>query len=335
MSKIEILSNARFFAPEEPAVAHAPGPSPFLQQERQNKADSQADEPSWEAIAPRLETPAVQARVQEILRQYPVAQGALLELLWVAQNELGWVPHAAIAWAARLSGCSNAHAWGVATFYTMYHHAPQGRFLLQFCQNICCHIAGAESVIEAAEAELGIRAGETTKDGLFTLLRVECLGACGAGPVMLVGDDFANDVKDGKLVLTMGAGLDGEKVRRIIAWCRDRAQKMPVEPARDPLGGATPAAHGAPQAPDFAPPPPALAVKAVAGEAGVALTWKIAPEVSALSVERLDGKTWKSIGAPGIKDKEFVDAAGKAGMGYRVIASSAERVARPTEVVAA
>jgi hypothetical protein len=201
---------------------------------------------------------------------------------------------------------------------------------LQFCQNICCHTAGAESIISLAEKKLGIKTGETTEDNLFTIVRVECLGACGNGPVMLVNDDFATDVIDGKLAMPLNIGLNGERLDKIIAWCRERKAKMPREPKRDPLGGATLAVHGEPQAMDFAPAPPALGVKATAGEKGVSIVWKIAPEVTALAVERKSGSKWEFVGKPGVKDKEFIDESGKPGCEYRIIATSGERVAKPS-----
>lgn len=329
--------------------AHPAGPHPVVPGaspcEQQGHAHAQTAQPTWSELSSRLETPAMQARVAELLKLYPQGQGALLEVLWLAQGVLGWVPRAAIRWAAEKCGCSPAHAYGVATFYTMYQHAPVGRFLLQFCQNVCCHVAGAEDVIALAERELGVKAnGGTTPDGLFTLLRVECLGACGNGPVMLVNDDFATDVVDGKLAMQHNQGLNAERIGKIIAWCRERAKNMPFEPARDPMGGVIQGAMGhpgaqgataAPQVPDFAPPPPALSVTAVKGEQGVALTWKIAPEVTALSVERKQGASWVSVGAPGVRDKEFVDVGGAVGAEYRIVATSASRVAKPSAVAVA
>lgn len=338
---LHFVPNALYNNPAGPHAAQT-GPTPA---EQVGHKHAPVVQPAWSAIAPELESAAVKARVADLLRHYPVAQGALLEVLWVAQSELGWVPREAIRWAAKQCDCSPAHAFGVATFYTMYNHAPVGRFLLQFCQNVCCHIAGAEDVIAIAERQLGVKAnGGTTSDGLFTLLRVECLGACGNGPVMLVNDDFATDVVDGKLVMPPNVGLNEERIAKVIAWCRDRAAKMPAEPARDPMGGVLTGATGHPgaigavanaQQGDFAPPPPALGVNAVHGETGVTLTWKIAPEVSALQVERLDGSAWKAVGNPGIKDKDFVDASGVAGSQYRIVATSGSRVAKPSAVATA
>jgi NADH-quinone oxidoreductase E subunit len=282
-----------------------------------------------------LNSSEIKGRVEALLKQYPVKQGALLEILWVAQSELGWVPKEAVRWAAQICECSPAHAWGVATFYTMYKHAPTGRFFLQFCQNVCCHAAGAESIISIAENKLGIKTGETTEDNLFTIARVECLGACGNGPVMLVNDDFATDVVNGNLAMPLNTGLNEERLDKIISWCKDRAAKMPQEPKRDPLGGITGAIHGKPLGLDFAPAPPALGVKAISGESGVSVVWKVAPEVTALAVERKSGSEWKLVGNPSVKDKEFIDASGKPGCEYRIIATSGGRVAKPSAAAVA
>jgi hypothetical protein len=226
----------------------------------------------------------------------------------------------------------------------MYKHAPTGRFLLQFCRNISCHVMGAPDVIAYTEKSLNIKTGGTTPDGLFTLVQVECLGACGNGPVMLVNDEFATDVEAGKLTLKPGVGLTPERIDKILQWCHTREAEFTVEPPREALGGVVkdhkghpgaPGASAKPQAADYAPPSPVLAVKAVASEAGVTLTWKAAPEFTRITVERLEGSSWKEVGAPGLRDKEFIDAAGKAGSEYRMIATSGARVAKPSAVAKA
>jgi len=323
---IEFISNTNF-APSNPK------PEEFGEPLHLQKGHKSGEpQPTYKDIS-KLNSAEINERVETLLKQYPVKQGALLEVLWVIQSELGWVPRESVRWAAKMCECSPAHAWGVATFYTMYKHAPTGRFLLQFCQNICCHVTGAEDIIQIAEKKLGIKTGETTKDNLFTIVRVECLGACGNGPVMLVNDDFATDIVGGKLAMPPNIGLNEERLDKIIAWCKERAEKLQQEPKRDPLGGITGAIHGEPQSPDFAPPPPALGVKATAMDNGVSIVWKIAPEVTSLAVERKNGSKWEAIGNPGVKDKEFIDANGKAGCEYRVIATSGARVAKPSAEV--
>jgi NADH-quinone oxidoreductase E subunit len=324
---IEFVSNTNF-APSNPKPEEIGEP---LHLHLGHKSD--AAQPTYEEVSAKLNSAEIKERVEILLKQYPVKQGALLEVLWIIQSELGWVPQASVKWAAKMCECSPAHAWGVATFYTMYKQAPTGRFLLQFCQNICCHVAGAENIIQIAEKKLGIKAGETTKDNLFTIVRGECLGACGNGPVMLVNDDFATDVADGCLAMPKNAGLNEERLDKIIAWCKERAAKLPQEPKREPLGGITGAVHGEALGLDFAPPPPALGIKATVIEGGVSIAWKIAPEVTALAVERKNGFKWEAIGNPDIKAKEFIDTSGQAGCEYRVIATSGTRAAKPSSFI--
>ncbi|MBO4525324.1 MAG: NAD(P)H-dependent oxidoreductase subunit E, partial [Bacteroidales bacterium] len=138
-----------------------------------NKAVPQ---PAPKEVLAKLDTPEIKERCADLLSRYPVGQGALLEVLWLVQGVFGWVPTEGIRWAANVCGCAPAHALGVATFYTMYNHAPKGKFLLQFCRNISCTIKGAPSLIAYVEKALNIKTGETTPDGLFTILQVECLG---------------------------------------------------------------------------------------------------------------------------------------------------------------
>jgi hypothetical protein len=172
---------------------------------------------------------------------------------------------------------------------------------------------------------------------MFTILQVECLGSCGNGPMMLVNDDFATDVVDGQLKMKRGTTLTEASIDRIIDWCKAHANNIPKH---DVLGGVVkghgdhPGAPGAtakPQVADYAPPSPVLDVKAEADENGATLTWKGAPEFTKIVVEKKDGSNWVAVGEPGVKDKAFVDAAGKVGDVYRMIATSGERTAKPSK----
>lgn len=314
-------------------------PSPADQFGHANPIQAQ---PSWAEIAPLLETPAIKERVSDLLSRYPVGQGALLEVLWLAQDAIGWLPNEAIRWAADVCGCSAAHAYGVSTFYTMYKHVPTGRFLLQFCHNISCHLRGAPSILEYAQKALNIKSGETTPDGLFTIVEVECLAACGNAPAMLVNDDYATDVENGELVMKPGVGLTPERFDKILKWCYAREEKFPgKEPPREVLGGmvkghgghaGAPGATAKPQVSDYAPPSPVLNVVALVDANGATLTWKGAPEFTELTVEKNVGGKWSEVGKPGVKDKQFVDPEGHVGDEYRMIAVSGARTAKPSRV---
>ena len=290
--------------------------------------------PTAEVLA-KLNTPEIKERCADLLSRYPVGQAALLEVLWLVQGVFGWVPREGIRWAANVCGCAPAHALGVATFYTMYNHAPKGKFLLQFCRNISCTIT---SLIAYVEHALNIKTGETTPDGLFTILQVECLGSCGNGPMMLVNDDFATDADGDVLTMKPGTKLTTDSIDRILKWCYAHEDNIPKH---DVLGGTVkghcghPGAPGAiakPQVADYAPPSPVLNVKSEADETGATLTWKGAPEFTKIVVEKKNGNDWVAVGEPGVKDKAFVDPNGKVGDEYRMIATSGERVAKPSAV---
>lgn len=325
-------NNLKFDRPEQPIGAM---PDPAQTFGHVNKIQEQ---PNPKEVLEKLSTPEIKERCADLLSRYPEGQGALLEVLWLVQGVFGWVPTEGIRWAANVCGCAPAHALGVATFYTMYNHAPKGKFMLQFCRNISCAIKGAQPLIKYIENKLGIKSGETTPDGLFTILQVECLGSCGNGPMMLVNDDFATDVVDGQLKMKRGTTLTEESIDRIVEWCKAHADNVPKH---DVLGGVVkghcghPGAPGAtakPQVNDYAPPSPVLCVKAEADAAGATLTWKGAPEFTKIVVEKKSGNDWVVVGEPGVKDKAFVDAAGKVGDEYRMIATSGERVAKPSAV---
>ena len=300
-----------------------------------NKAVPQ---PAPKEVLAKLDTPEIKERCADLLSRYPVGQGALLEVLWLVQGVFGWVPTEGIRWAANVCGCAPAHAFGVATFYTMYNHAPKGKFLLQFCRNISCAIKGAQPLIKYVENKLGVKSGETTPDGMFTVLQVECLGSCGNGPMMLVNDDFATDADGDVLTMKPGSKLTTDSIDRILKWCYAHEDNIPKH---DVLGGTVkghcghPGAPGAiakPQVADYAPPSPVLNVKSEADETGATLTWKGAPEFTKLVVEKKNGASWVAVGEPGVKDKAFVDPNGKVGDEYRMIATSGERVAKPSAV---
>jgi NADH-quinone oxidoreductase subunit E len=125
-----------------------------------------------------------------LLTRYPDGKAAILPALYLAQKEFGYVSDEAIVYIAGLVGTSSAEVEGVATFYTMYNRKPVGKYHVQICRNISCSLLGAEHLIEHVSKKLGVRPGETTPDGKFTLTKVECLGSCGTAPVMQVNDEY-------------------------------------------------------------------------------------------------------------------------------------------------
>jgi NADH-quinone oxidoreductase subunit E len=132
-------------------------------------------------------------------RKYPNREAMILPTLHLAQREFGYVSLEAMEYVAGLCGVSPARIYGVATFYTMYNKQKVGRHLVQVCMNLPCMLLGAAEVYEYISKKLGIKDGETTADGRFTLMKVECLGACGNAPMMQVNDDYYEDLTPEKV----------------------------------------------------------------------------------------------------------------------------------------
>ncbi len=133
---------------------------------------------------------------ERILARYPERQAAILPTLHLAQREFGYVSDDAVRYVAELLGLSPAGVEGVATFYTMCRRKPVGRYHLQICRNLSCSLMGAEALIEHVSKRLGVKPGETTPDGRFTLSTVECLGSCGSAPVMQVNGDYYENLTE-------------------------------------------------------------------------------------------------------------------------------------------
>lgn len=131
-----------------------------------------------------------QKEIDDILSRYPVRRSALIPLLYLAQGDAGFVSEAAMKEIAGLLRLTPPQVYETATFYTMLNLKPVGKFHLQVCKSLMCGLAGSDTVIEWVKTKLGIRPGETTADGLFTLTMVECLAACGTAPMMQVNEDY-------------------------------------------------------------------------------------------------------------------------------------------------
>lgn len=136
-------------------------------------------------------TPERRAELDRILRRYPEDQrkSALLAALYLVQEQQGYVSGRAMEHVAEVIGCSRAEVEDVVSYYVMFFTRPVGRHVLQVCRTLSCALNGAGRVTEAIARELGIRPGETTADGEFTLMEMECLGACDRAPVLMVNNE--------------------------------------------------------------------------------------------------------------------------------------------------
>ena len=137
--------------------------------------------------------------LDRIFGRYATKQAALLPALYLAQREFGFVSVEAMEYVAGVLGVSPTRVYEVATFYTMYNKQPVGKYFIQVCTNICCALRGGMDLFAYLSKKLGIAEGQTTKDGLFTLVKVECLGACGNAPMMQVNDDYYEDLTPAKV----------------------------------------------------------------------------------------------------------------------------------------
>ena len=125
-----------------------------------------------------------------VLDEYAKVEGSLITILQKAQEIYGYLPIDVIYHIAESTGNSPAKVLGVATFYTQFRLQPIGKYLIMQCQGTACHVNGSERIAAAITEELGIRDGETTEDGLFSLELVNCLGSCALAPVMVVDDTY-------------------------------------------------------------------------------------------------------------------------------------------------
>lgn len=138
-------------------------------------------------------------RIEELMSGYPKREAAALPVLYLAQKEFGCIDENALAAVAGVLQVSRAKAYGLATYYSMFSTEPLGRNVIYLCDNLACTLLGAESLLAHLERKLGIRMGETTGDGRFTLRNAECLGSCGQAPVMLVNDSFYEALTESKI----------------------------------------------------------------------------------------------------------------------------------------
>ena len=137
--------------------------------------------------------------LDRIFGRYMTKQAALLPVLYLAQREFGYVSLEAMEYVAGIVGLTPARVYEVATFYTMYNKQPVGKYFIQPCTNISCALRGGMDLFAYLSKKLGIAEGQTTKDGRFTLVKVECLGACGNAPMMQVNDDYYEDLAPAKV----------------------------------------------------------------------------------------------------------------------------------------
>lgn len=155
-------------------------------------------------------------RAKTIIAKYPVGrqQSAVMPLLDLAQRQHGgWLPRVAMDVVADMLSMPRIKAYEVATFYSMYNLKPVGKHFVQVCTTTPCWLVGSEGVVDACKKHLGIGLGETTADGQFTLVEVECLGACVNAPMAQINDDYYEDLNPENTVALLKALAEGKPVK--------------------------------------------------------------------------------------------------------------------------
>jgi NADH-quinone oxidoreductase subunit E len=150
-------------------------------------------------------SPETYKKFEETVNRYPKKETAILPVLYLAQQEFGYLGPEAVAYVARLMGQSPARVHGVVSFYTMLKTKPIGRHHIQVCRTLPCALRGAEQLTGFIKKTLGIEVGQTTADGRFTLSEVECLASCGTAPMMQINDDYYENLTDDKVTAILAS----------------------------------------------------------------------------------------------------------------------------------
>ncbi len=138
-------------------------------------------------------------RIERLKQRFPTTKALTLPVLWMAQEQFGWISLDTMKYVAGLLNLPLRHVYGVVTFYTMFNRQQVGKYHLQVCTNVSCQLLGAEKVTDHLCTKLNIKPGETTTDGKFTLSEVECLGSCGTAPMMQVNDDYYENLTESRI----------------------------------------------------------------------------------------------------------------------------------------
>ena len=142
---------------------------------------------------------SMEVQIERTLQQYPDSGAALLPILWLCQERWGWISPGIMEAVGKRLDLAPAFVEGVVSFYTMYQRRPPGKYLLQVCTTLSCQLCETSVLVDYLKRRLCIDFGETSGDGLFTLVDVQCLGACGEAPVIQINSDYHTDLTVQKL----------------------------------------------------------------------------------------------------------------------------------------
>jgi NADH-quinone oxidoreductase E subunit len=150
-------------------------------------------------------SPVVEAEIERHLAKYPLKRSAILPLMFVVQRERGFLDPPGVAYLAKRLSLRITDIWEVATFYSMLHTKPIGKYHIQVCRTLSCKIMGSDKITKHCAEKFGIKPGETTADGRFSLSEVECLGSCGTAPMFQINFDYHENLTPEKVDQILGS----------------------------------------------------------------------------------------------------------------------------------
>ena len=153
-------------------------------------------------------------KIEALKARYPSSKALTLPCLWMAQYQEGYISLDAIDAISELIDWPPMEIYRTATFYTMFHLEPVGRYHIQLCKTLSCALCGKAEILRQLEKRLGIAPGESSEDGRFTLSQVECLGSCGTAPVMQINDRYYENLTPEKIDSILDDLDDSEKEKR-------------------------------------------------------------------------------------------------------------------------
>lgn len=139
-------------------------------------------------------------KIENVLKKYPVKKAAVMPILYIAQEQNGFISNEVMLEIASLLDMTPEDVLGVVTFYSMFHQTPVGKNHIQVCTNVSCMLKGGNKIFEAVKEKLGINNGEVTPDMKFSLEEVECMGACGSAPMIAINDDYYENLTKEKVI---------------------------------------------------------------------------------------------------------------------------------------
>ena len=297
-------------------------------------------------------TPDNKKRAETIIARYPAGRehSAVIPLLDLAQRQHdNWLPRAAMDYVADLLGVPRIRAYEVASFYTMFNKAPVGRHLIQVCTTTPCWLCGSGDILRAIKEKTGLKPGEHDKDGMFSVVEVECLGACVNAPMVQINDDYFEDLDHDRMAAVIDAlrrgeappigsqtGRRGSQAQNgpttLQAWreAMERGEPPPDARRAEPAEAAvTPDAETAPKTEvakpaKTAPAKPKRPRRGADGKAEAAAAveqdGEAAPKAKAAPRKRQPSATRKAAAAP--KTAETAKAAGNTAAGSKADAAS-------------